>query len=133
MNKTNLQNLLLLEQDAKSFGFDWPNENEIIEQAINECHEIREAIKAQEAPERIQEEIGDLLHAVISLCVFTGFDVEETLALVNKKFGSRMQALKKLTHESGLANLHGQSFEKLMEFWREAKIEAYKSGPLRST
>lgn len=119
---TALNKLLLLENDAINFGFEWPNEILIIEQAIDECREIREAIQNQEAHERIQEEIGDLLHSAISLCVFAGFDVEQTLAKVNSKFGKRMQAVKKLTHELGLLDLKGQSFDFVLELWRKAKI-----------
>jgi len=116
-----LNDLLSLEKDAREFGFEWPNEAMIIEQAIDECREIKEAIENQDMPERIQEEIGDLLHSAISLCEFSGFDVEKTLAKVRNKFGKRMQAIKNLTYELGLPNLKGQSIEFMMELWRKAK------------
>ena len=116
-----LNDLLSLEKDARTFGFDWPNEAMIIEQAIDECKEIKEAIVKQEKPARIQEEIGDLLHSAISLCDFVGFGVEETLDKINVKFGKRMHAIKKLTHELGLPNLKGQSIEFMLELWRKAK------------
>lgn len=116
-----LQNLLHLEKDAREFGFEWPDEQVILEQAIDECREIKETIAKQEGRERLQEEIGDLLHSIISLCDFSGFDVDETLAKVNSKFGKRMQAIKKLTHEASLPNLKGQSFEFMMELWQKAK------------
>jgi NTP pyrophosphatase (non-canonical NTP hydrolase) len=121
-----LDDLLFLEKDARIFGFDWPNEAMIIEQAIDECKEIKEAIVKHEKPERIQEEIGDLLHSAVSLCDFVGFGVEETLAKVNVKFGKRMQAIKKLTHEVSLPNLKGQTFEFMLGLWRKAKIMADK-------
>lgn len=119
-----LNDLLMLEKDARAFGFDWPNEIMIIEQAMDECREIKEAIVNQEERERIQEEIGDLLHSVVSLCDFTGFDIEETLVKVNSKFGNRMQAIKQLTYDVGLPNLKGQSFEFMLELWRKAKVIA---------
>lgn len=98
----------------------------LIEQAVDECREIKDAINQQESRERIQEEIGDLLHSAVSLCVFAGFDVEETLAKVNAKFGERMHAIKLLTHEAGLPNLQGQSFDFMLELWRKAKVIADK-------
>lgn len=121
-----LTNLLHLEEDARTFGFEWPNELMIIDQVIDECREIREAIEKNEARERIQEEIGDLLHSAVSLSVFAGFDVEETLAKVNTKFGNRMHMMKKLTHELGLPNLKGQTIEFMLELWRKAKIMSDK-------
>jgi uncharacterized protein YabN with tetrapyrrole methylase and pyrophosphatase domain len=121
-----LHDLLSLEKDAREFGFEWPNHSSIIEQAIDECREIKEAIEHQESCDRIQEEIGDLLHSIISLCDFEGFDVDETLAKVNTKFSKRMQAVKILTHDTGLTNLKGQSFEFMLDLWRKAKIMADK-------
>lgn len=53
-----LNDLLSLEKDAREFGFEWPDEAMIIEQAIDECREIKEAIENQEMHGRIQEEIG---------------------------------------------------------------------------
>ena len=121
-NEYALSDLLHLEQDARSFGFEWPNETVIIEQAIDECREIEEAIANQETRERIQEEIGDLLHTAISLCVFSGFDVNETLIKINSKFGGRMRAMKELSNQLELKTLHGQSFDFMLDLWKQAKI-----------
>lgn len=116
-----LEQLIELENDARNFGFDWPNTELIIEQAIDECREIKEALELQESRERIQEEIGDLLHTAISLCLFSEFDVAQTLAKTNLKFDSRMKAVKALTHELGLKNLEGQSFDFMLSIWKKAK------------
>lgn len=122
MNKLSpLHELIDLEQEARTFGFDWPNESCIIEQAVSECAEIQEALDQQETSERIQEEIGDLLHTAISLCVFSGFSVEDTLAKIVKKFGSRLKSVQQLTHEQGLDHLRGQSFEYMLALWKKAK------------
>lgn len=121
-----LDDLIYLEKDAREFGFDWPDEAMIIEQAVDECREIKEAIESQEVRQRIQEEIGDLLHTAVSLCIFAGFEVEETLVKVNAKFGNRMQAMKTLTHELGLETLQGQSVNFMLELWRKAKIMTAK-------
>ena len=119
--KTALSKLIKIEQESRAFGFDWPNTDMILDQAISECHEIREAINNQESLERIQEEIGDLLHAAISLCDYANFDVEETLELTYKKFNKRMKALKKETARQGLENLNGQSMAFMLELWEKAK------------
>ncbi|WP_341792918.1 MazG nucleotide pyrophosphohydrolase domain-containing protein [Rickettsia endosymbiont of Ceutorhynchus obstrictus] len=119
--KNSLQDLITLEKDARAFGFDWSNHEMILEQAIDECREIKEAIDDAEPPERVQEEIGDLLHTAISLCIFSEFDVEETLRRTNKKFANRMNALKILTKKHNLLNLQGQPIEFMLKLWREAK------------
>jgi uncharacterized protein YabN with tetrapyrrole methylase and pyrophosphatase domain len=118
---TPLQDLIKIEIDARDYGFDWPHEDMIIDQAISECEEIRAAIRDQEPSHRIQEEIGDLLHTAISLCLFAGYDPDETLTVITKKFGSRMNDVKKLAAQRGLETLKGQSIEFMLELWGEAK------------
>lgn len=120
-NKSPLDDLIALEQDARDFGFDWPDQKMIIDYVMSECKEILDAIDTLEPPHRIQEEIGDLLHSAVSLCFFSGFDVDETLANVNKKFGTRMAHLKEITKKLGLTDLKGQSFDFMIELWKEAK------------
>lgn len=117
-----LQRVIAQEQEARDFGFDWPNQMAAIRQIINECKEISEDIEAKAPPEKIQEEIGDLLHAAISLCAFSGFDVEATLEKIIQKFGRRMDAVKKLTYELGLKNLQGQSTRFMLDLWDKAKL-----------
>jgi uncharacterized protein YabN with tetrapyrrole methylase and pyrophosphatase domain len=116
-----LQKLIALEQKSSLMGFDWPNTETIIDQAISECHEIKCAIQADEGRKRRQEEAGDLLHAAISLCLFEGFDVEETLERVNKKFEGRLEALQQIIKDRDLPTVKGQPFDFLLELWEEAK------------
>ena len=121
VNSDVLGALIALEKDAVAFGFDWPNQEMIFEQIISECTEIKDAMRNDESPVRVQEEISDLLHAAISLCMYSGFDVNETIAIVNKKFKWRMAALKAVAAEHELDSLSGESFEFMLELWSEAK------------
>ncbi len=119
-----LEKLITLERQAILMGFDWPNTETIIDQALSECDEIKRTIQRDEGRKRLQEEVGDLLHAVVSLCVFEGFDFEQTLSQVNKKFGARLEALQKIAARRGLATLKGHPFDFLLELWEEAKTVA---------
>lgn len=116
-----LQKIIQSEDDARKFGFDWPNQFMILDQIIDECRDIREEIDQGGNEEKTQEEIGDLLLASISLCVFSGFNVEETLEKTNNKFSERMRILKELAKSRGLENLHGQPIEHMISLWKEAK------------
>lgn len=116
-----LQKLIYLEQDAREFGFDWPDHFMILDQIIDECREVREEIDQDSNREKLQEEIGDLLHSVISLCIFSRFDALETISKTNAKFSKRMQLLKELTKQKGLEDLQGQSIDFMLSLWREVK------------
>ncbi len=119
-----LEKLLAARQEAKVFGFEWANTDQLIDQAISECAEIREAIENDEPAHRVQEEIGDLLHTAISLCDFVGFDVEETLEKVCTKFDLRFNNLKKLAAEQGLSSLEGKSLAFKLGLWDKIKKQA---------
>ncbi len=122
-----LQKLIVLERQTSLMGFDWPNTEMIIDQAISECDEIKRTIQMREGRKRLQEEVGDLLHAAISLCVFEGLDVEETLEQANSKFGARLEALQQIIKGRGFSTLKGQPFDFLLELWEEAKHLANNS------
>lgn len=122
---TPLKKLITLEKEKHAFGFDWPNQEMILSQITSECAEVKEAIQNQESKNRVQEEIGDLLHAVISLCEFSGFDVDETLSKVGSKFDRRMGNLKAEAQKHGLSDLKGQSYEFMLELWEASKNKEY--------
>ncbi len=55
---------LKLQKRAASVGFDWDNAAKVVEKIAEEAHEIVEA--RDTAPEKLEEEVGDLLFAVAS-------------------------------------------------------------------
>jgi uncharacterized protein YabN with tetrapyrrole methylase and pyrophosphatase domain len=116
-----LERLDQLEQEADDYGFTWPDASTILKQVISECQEIQQALHQGESPSRLQEEIGDLIHAAYSLCWFNGFDLVQTTELATDKFSARLEKVKDLAQAEGLASLKGQPFEVLMAYWDRAK------------
>jgi uncharacterized protein YabN with tetrapyrrole methylase and pyrophosphatase domain len=107
---------------AKEFGFYWENFHQLIEQIQNECREIQEAWEKENIP-HLQEEVGDLLQAAISLAVFCKLDPRETLSKGIEKFQRRYDMVVQLAQSDGYENLHKQPFEILMDYWNRAKIK----------
>lgn len=124
-NQHILQKVQTLEQDAIDFGFRWESSEQIMDQIRSELIEIDEHLTQRTADIRnsalLQEEIGDLLHAAFSLCVFCDFEPEKTLNQALAKFERRLNSVKGLAAKQGFNSLEGKSFEELMAFWREAK------------
>lgn len=115
-----LKKLTQLEQNAANFGFKWEKADQILAQIKSECAEIEVHLKDNDQ-KKLQEEIGDLLHAAFSLCVFCQFDPEATLISSVNKFENRFGKVKALTQLAGLETLNGKSFDELMAFWEKAK------------
>lgn len=119
-----LEEVVRLEKEADAFGFRWEKAEQIMAQIRSECHEIEEhLVQAPEAlsSDDLQEEIGDLLHAVLSLCVFCQYDPHETLQKTTAKFERRLSAVKALAAKQGLSDLNGHAFDELMAYWDQAK------------
>lgn len=119
-----LEKIEVLERDADEFGFRWETTEQIMAQIDSECVEIREHLHAgfaQANQAELQEEIGDLLHAVFSLCVFCKMSPRDTLDKSLGKFERRLNAVKALAAEKGLTNLNGYAFDELMDVWYQAK------------
>ena len=119
-----LDKVVALEETASEFGFRWETADQIMHQIESECEEIKEHLeegisKANQA--ELQEEIGDLLHAVFSLCIFCRFSPRVTLGQALNKFERRLRAVKLIAEENGLSTLEGQSFDELMHIWNKAK------------
>ena len=105
---------------AKKFGFYWEHFHQLFDQIQSECIEIQQAWDNQDMP-NLEEEIGDLIQAAVSLAVFCKLDPRQTLLKSIDKFDKRYEAVVKLAQQDGLENLHGQSFDKLIHYWSLAK------------
>jgi len=116
------QRLVKLENDSEDFGLAWPNALEILNQIESECLEIREHLESGDDKSlALEEEIGDLMHAVMSLSWFCGFDSLSVLEKSCNKFELRLNTMKAIAQEKGLENVKHYSFEELMLLWKLGK------------
>lgn len=119
-----LDKIVTLEEEASKFGFRWENTSQIMNQIQSECLEVNAHLHKgleQANTVELQEEIGDLLHAVFSLCVFCNLSPQDTLNKTVSKFERRFNAVQSITEENGLTCLDGRSFDELMDVWDKAK------------
>jgi ATP diphosphatase len=116
-----LKEIVAIDQEAQDFGFTWSHPSQLLAQIISECHEIEQEIQQGSPPVALQAELGDLMHATLSLCLYCGFDPQTTLTNSAEKFKRRFSMVKLLVQQSGLENLHQQPMEVLTNFWDQAK------------
>lgn len=106
---------------ASRVGFDWHETKDVLAKIEEELAEIRMAM-AQESAERVRDEIGDLLFAVVNLTRFLGHEAEEVLNLTVSRFSRRFQYIEDQVHGED-RKLTDCSLEELEELWREAKLK----------
>ena len=107
---------------AARIGFDWSDAAGALEK-IHE--EIREVEKASDS--RLEEEIGDLLFAVVNFTRKKRLDAEQTLNRATTKFVNRFEAMERLARERGF-DIASLGLQKLDELWEEIKV-APPQGP----
>lgn len=108
------------EKNALAFGFYWETIDQLLEQITSECKEVKEAWEKNDK-KHLQEEVGDLMQAAVSLAIFCQLDPEETLQNSILKFQSRYEKLIECVHKDGLPHLKGQPSSLLLHYWRKAK------------
>src|SRR5438034_2316590 len=77
---------------AARVNFDWTELRGVMAKVEEELHETKEAIQSQQQ-ERIEDEIGDLLFAVVNLARKSKIDAETALQSATDKFVARFNRL----------------------------------------
>lgn len=105
---------------AAEFGINWESVDSVLDNLISECEEIRSAIRT-EGPERVIEEVGDLIFGVASLCRYLHLDPDEVGQRGLQKISKRMNCMREIARDRGLDSLRGIERSELTRMWTEAK------------
>lgn len=128
-----------LQKKAAKKGFDWDSPEDVEEKIFEEFGEVKEAKNALRAEQKdgeaftvsapeslnkaqlhLEEEIGDLLFAVVNYARKLGVDPETALSRTNKKFYDRFTYVEKKMAENNIPMDHDHLKEE-DKFWNEAK------------
>ncbi|MCF1448699.1 nucleoside triphosphate pyrophosphohydrolase [Agrobacterium vitis] len=108
-----------LQEQAAKVGFDWAEAEPILDKIEEEIAELREALQAGQ-PDKIKDELGDLIFALVNIGRHTGSDPEQALRGTNVKFRRRFGHIEKsLSAEK--SSLNEASLERMEELWQAAK------------
>jgi MazG family protein len=108
-----------IQDRVSAVGFDWANAKGAFEKVAEELEEVRQALEAEPSP-ALEEELGDLLFAVVNLTRLSGAHAMRALVRANAKFSRRFAALESLARERGL-RLEECTLEQLDSIWDEVK------------
>lgn len=108
------------ETESLAFGFYWENLQQILDQIKDECREVEEAYLHKDK-NHLKEELGDLIAASLSLCIFCQMDPKNVLEQSITKYQKRFDALVDLVQKDGLIDLKNQPMSVLLSYWKKAK------------
>jgi MazG family protein len=126
-----LQGLQLTRKAARA-GFDWHDADGIFEKLREEMAEVRHAL-AEKDSKKAEEELGDLLFAVVNLARFVQVDPEIALKKANGKFQRRFMEMEKSALQSdrtfdGLPREDKESLWNAVKHGEKKSVDARKSG-----
>lgn len=110
-----------LQGKAADVGFDWNDVASVLDKCREEWNELLEAMKEKKAT-HIEEEMGDLLFAIVNLSRFLKVNGEISLLAANRKFKRRFHFVEGKVKASG-GDWKKYTLEDLDMFWNEAKCE----------
>lgn len=105
---------------AARVGFDWKETQDVLNKIEEELAEIKLAM-ASESAERVRDEIGDLLFAVVNLTRFLGHEAEEVLDQTVQRFSRRFQYIEAQVHAAG-RQMTDYALDELEAYWQQAKM-----------
>jgi len=109
-----------IQEKASGVGFDWERPEQVWEKVLEELNELREIVEEDGSHKRREDELGDLLFAIINYARFIEVNPEDALEGTNRKFISRFRHLEEKARESG-RNLHDMTLAEMDVIWNEAK------------
>ena len=115
-----LMRAIKLQRRAARVGFDWPNVADVFVKIDEELSEIKSEIDSDGSPERIQDEIGDLLFAVVNLARHLDADPEASLRHANAKFERRFRQVEARLGTAG-RSAADVGLDALEALWQQVK------------
>jgi len=116
-----LTRALKIQKRCAHVGFDWATLGPVADKVTEELNEVLEEVQqVRPDPERIAEELGDLLFASVNLVRHLRHEPEQVLRQANRKFEKRFREVERRLGEQG-KSLEQCSLEEMDAVWRQVK------------
>mgnify|MGYP002626299164 CR=1 FL=1 len=107
-----------VQKKAGDVGFDWPGPKEALQKVREEADEVLSALEGRSG--NLEEELGDLLFACVSLARLSGFEAECALQKAVEKFISRFSSMEISIFRDG-KRFQDLTLSEMDVYWRGSK------------
>lgn len=118
-----LARALAVQRRARQLGFDWDDPRDALDKVREETAEVAALLgpgRDGATRSKLEEELGDLLFAVVNVARMAGVDPGAALERATRKFGERFREVRRLAEKRGLP-MPGTPLEPLDRLWDEVK------------
>jgi ATP diphosphatase len=117
-----LQRSMKLQRRAGEVGFDWPNAEPVFAKILEELDELAAETEAGD-PDRLEDEMGDVLFACTNLARQLKIDPARALRHANHKFESRFRAMEEKSAGAG-HSMADMNLDEMESLWQQVKRES---------
>jgi tetrapyrrole methylase family protein/MazG family protein len=108
-----------IQQKASIVGFDWKEITPVLDKIKEEIDELQEVIDSKNK-KRIEEELGDLLFAIVNLSRFIKVNPEDALRMAIEKFIYRFNSMETIIKAEG-KEISDFTLEEMDVIWNQVK------------
>ncbi|MEE9166790.1 MAG: nucleoside triphosphate pyrophosphohydrolase [Candidatus Neomarinimicrobiota bacterium] len=113
-----------LQEKASYVGFDWERKDQVWQKVLEELEELKEA--QSEGKGAAEEEMGDLLFALVNLCRFLNISAESALRKSSEKFFNRFKLVEKELKKKR-KSVEDATLQEMEEIWNSLKKQEPRS------
>jgi XTP/dITP diphosphohydrolase len=109
-----------IQEKASGVGFDWEKPEQVWDKVQEELNELKEVVETGAGHRKMEDELGDLIFAIINYARFIEVNPEDAIERTNRKF---MRRFRYLEEQAKILNkpLHDMTLAEMDVFWNEAK------------
>jgi len=109
-----------IQEKVKGVGFDWERPEQVWEKVEEELNELKHEVETGAPKEKVENEFGDLLFALVNYARFININPEDALEKTNRKFIKRFQYLEEAAKKNQ-KDLKDMTLAEMDVFWEQAK------------
>ena len=108
-----------VQDKVRGVGFDWKQKQDVWKKVREELDELQAEMQREDT-EKMEEEFGDFMFALVNAARLYGINPEDALEKTNRKFIRRFSYVESKANEAGV-KLADMSLEEMDGYWNEAK------------
>ena len=111
-----------MQEKVKGVGFEWKNREDVWAKVKEELDELQQEVDTGATKDKIEDEFGDILFALVNYARYIGINPEDALEKTNKKFIRRFQYIETESAKDG-KKVEEMTLDEMDEYWNEAKTK----------
>jgi len=108
-----------MQDKTAQVGFEWDTKDQVWSKVVEEIEEFKVEVDNNAPKEKLEDEFGDILFALVNYARFVGVDPETALERTNKKFKTRFEFIE----TNAPKPLEQMTLEQMDKLWNIAKGE----------